>query len=88
MNEPIFMADLTNFRMYTHQTVEFGFVIVTEDSGAGMVDVHDRRPVVLQPDDARRWMNPETPVEEAANIAQTRSIPRKSSCGGGGWTGR
>ena len=40
-----------------------------------MVDVHDRRPVVLKPDDAWRWMNPETPVEEAAHIAQARSIP-------------
>ena len=75
VNEPIFMAGLTNFRIYTHQTVDVGFVIVTEDSGAGMVDVHDRRPVVLEPEDAWRWMNPETPVEEAAHIAQTRSLP-------------
>ena len=83
VNEPLFMAGLTNFRPYTHQTVDVGFVIVTEDSGPGMVDVHDRRPVVLGPDDAWRWMNPETPLEEAAHIAQTRSIPRKSLCGGG-----
>ncbi|SFO33860.1 Putative SOS response-associated peptidase YedK [Nitrosospira briensis] len=75
VNKPIFMAGLTNHRPYTHQTVEVGFVIVTEDSGAGMVDVHDRRPVVLESDDALRWMNPETPFEEAAHIAQTRSIP-------------
>lgn len=75
MNEPVFMAGLTNFRMYTHQVVDVGFVIVTEDSGAGMVDVHDRRPVMLEPKDAWRWMNAETPVEEAAHIAQTRSIP-------------
>jgi putative SOS response-associated peptidase YedK len=40
-----------------------------------MVDVHDRRPVVLKPDDAWRWMNSETSVEEAAHIAQTRSLP-------------
>jgi putative SOS response-associated peptidase YedK len=69
------MAGLTNFRPYVHQSVEVGFVIVTEDSETGMVDVHDRRPVVLEPDDAWQWMNPETPVEEAAQIAQTRSIP-------------
>jgi putative SOS response-associated peptidase YedK len=72
VDEPIFMAGLTNFRIYTHQTVDVGFVIVTEDSGAGMVDVHDRRPVVLESKDAWRWMNPETTVEEAAHIAQTR----------------
>ena len=50
-------------------------MIVTEDSGAGMVDVHDRRPVVLEPEDALTWMNPDTPVEGAAQIAQARSIP-------------
>ena len=49
-------------------------MIVTEDSGAGMVDIHDRRPVVLEPKDALTWMNPDTRVEEAAQIAQTRSI--------------
>jgi putative SOS response-associated peptidase YedK len=30
---------------------------------------------VLEPRDAWRWMDPETPVEEAAHIAQTRSLP-------------
>ena len=69
------MAGLTNFRPDVQQTVETGFVIVTEDSGAGMVDIHDRRPVVLEPEDALTWMDPDTPVEEAAHIAQTRSIP-------------
>lgn len=58
VNEPIFMAALTNFRPETQQGVETGFVIVTEDSGA-----------------AWRWMNPDTPIEEAAHIAQTRSLP-------------
>ena len=75
VNEPIFMAGLTNFRPDVEQSVDTGFVIVTEDSGAGMVDVHDRRPVVLEPEDALRWIDPDTPIEEAAYIAQTRSIP-------------
>ena len=69
VNEPIFMAGLTNFRPYIHQTVDVGFVIVTEDSGAGMVDVHDCRPVVLQPADAPKdefmWWR----VEKAVNRA-------------------
>jgi putative SOS response-associated peptidase YedK len=39
-----------------------------------MVDIHDRRPVVLESEDASR-MDPETPVEEAAHIAQSRSLP-------------
>lgn len=35
-----------------------------------MVDVHDRRPVVLEPFNAMRWMDPKTPVEEAAHIVR------------------
>jgi putative SOS response-associated peptidase YedK len=53
-NEPIFMVRLTNFRPYTHRTVDVSFVIVTEDSGAGMVDVHDRPQGVLKSEDALR----------------------------------
>lgn len=69
------MAGLTNFRPYTEQDVEVGFVIVTEDSSGGMVDIHDRRRVVLEPKDACRWMDLDTPVEEAAHIAQSPSLP-------------
>jgi putative SOS response-associated peptidase YedK len=72
------MAGLTNFRPHTQQTVEVGFVIVTEDCEGGMVDIHDRRPVVLEPGDAWRWMDPNTSVEEAAHIAQTRSLPTEA----------
>ncbi|SFN45139.1 Putative SOS response-associated peptidase YedK [Nitrosospira briensis] len=75
---PIFMAGLTNFRPYTEQDVEVGFVIVTEDCEGGMVDIHDRRPVVLEPEDAWRWMDPDTPVEEAVHIAHTRSLPTEA----------
>jgi putative SOS response-associated peptidase YedK len=75
VNEPIFMAGLTNFRPDVEQTVETGFVIVTENSGAGMADVHDRRPVVLEPEGALSWMHLDTTIEEAAHIAQTKSLP-------------
>ena len=60
------------------QTVEVGFVIVTQDCEGGMVDIHDRRPVVLEAEDAWRWMDLETRVEEAAHIAQTRSLPAEA----------
>jgi putative SOS response-associated peptidase YedK len=73
-SEPVFMAGLTNFRPFTPQEVEVGFVIVTEDCEGGMVNIHDRRPVVLEPDDALRRLDRETPVEEAAHIAQARSL--------------
>jgi putative SOS response-associated peptidase YedK len=57
------------------ESAQLGFVIVTEDCEGGMVDIHDRRPVVLEPADALRWIDLDTPVEEAALIAQSRSVP-------------
>ena len=77
--QPIFMAGLSNYKPrelgMPEQAAEVGFVIVTEDCEGGMVDIHDRRPVVLEPEDAWRWMDTDTPVEEAAHIAQARSLP-------------
>lgn len=40
-----------------------------------MADIHDRRPAVLESGDALRRMDAETPVEEAAHIARSRSLP-------------
>ncbi|WP_347900697.1 SOS response-associated peptidase family protein [Pseudomonas purpurea] len=45
-----------------------GFVIFTPDSEGGMVDVHDRRPVVLSPELAREWLNLATPKDRAEQI--------------------
>jgi putative SOS response-associated peptidase YedK len=68
------MAVPINFRPETQQGVETGFVIVPED-GWRDGPHYDRRPVVLEPKDALIWMNPDTPVEEAAHITQAGSIP-------------
>jgi putative SOS response-associated peptidase YedK len=53
VNEPIFMAALTNFVEFAKQKVEIGVAMVTSDAEGGMINVHDRRQVVLEPDDAR-----------------------------------
>ncbi|MGI4861907.1 MAG: SOS response-associated peptidase [Janthinobacterium lividum] len=52
-----------------------GVVIVTDASDAGMVDIHDRRPVALSAADAQHWLDPDTSVEHAAEIARTASRP-------------
>jgi putative SOS response-associated peptidase YedK len=36
-----------------------GFSIITADAAGGMVDVHDRRPVVFSAEDAALWLNPD-----------------------------
>jgi putative SOS response-associated peptidase YedK len=52
-----------------------GFVIITADSEGGMVDVHDRRPVVLSPELAREWLDSATPKERAEQMALFQGEP-------------
>jgi len=76
------MAGITNYKLYAWQEVEMGFVIVTQDCEGGMLDIHDRRPVVLEPADTWRRMALKTPVEEAAHIAQSGRCRQRNSLGG------
>lgn len=52
-----------------------GFVILTSSSEGGMLDIHDRRPVVLPPDLAREWIDLDTPPERAEEIARAGGLP-------------
>ena len=47
-------------------------MIITADSEGGMVDIHDRRPVTLNPELAREWIDPYTPKERAEQLLQQR----------------
>lgn len=47
-----------------------GFVIITDASDAGMIDIHDRRPIVLYPEDAREWLDPDLSAEGALVLAR------------------
>ena len=35
-----------------------GVVIITAASDEGMVDIHDRKPLILSPEHAREWIRP------------------------------
>jgi putative SOS response-associated peptidase YedK len=67
---PMFFAALAEVHQGLEQDPQDGFVIITADSDQGMVDIHDRRPVVLSPEHAREWVDPETAPERAAEIAK------------------
>jgi putative SOS response-associated peptidase YedK len=49
-------------------------VIVTDDAAGGMVDVHARRPVALGAADARLWLDPDVPYDQAEQIARTSEL--------------
>lgn len=48
---------------------EDGFVIITAASDQGMVDIHDRRPLVMTPEFANEWLEVDLSPERAAEIA-------------------
>jgi len=50
-------------------------VIITADAQGGMVDIHDRRPVVLSPDLAQEWLDPATSKERTEQMALHQGEP-------------
>ena len=52
-----------------------GFVIITAASDQGMVDIHDRKPLVLTPEHAREWLDPNLTPARAEEIARTCCQP-------------
>jgi putative SOS response-associated peptidase YedK len=75
-SQPLFMAAITNFRSQADAATEGkGFAIVTSEATGGMVDVHDRRPVVLAAEDARIWLDLNFSADQAEHLARAVAIP-------------
>ncbi|MFG8729128.1 SOS response-associated peptidase [Pseudomonas aeruginosa] len=76
---PILCAAIGQFPgIDDEQAEQHGFVIITADAEGGMVDIHDRRPVVLPPDLAREWLDPATPPERAEQIVLMQGEPSQA----------
>lgn len=74
-NEPLFFAALAEVHGGIEPDDRDGFVIITAAADEGMVDIHDRKPLVLNPDLAREWMAPTTTAERAEEIARDGCRP-------------
>jgi putative SOS response-associated peptidase YedK len=72
---PLFLLALANFGPFTENRAESGFVLVTDAADEGMLDIHDRRPVVLDAADAELWLNPDLSPEEALDFARRTALP-------------
>lgn len=77
-DEPMFLAAITSYRPGKEEHEGTGFVIVTAAADGGMVDVHDRRPVVFTAEDATLWMDNSLPAEQAEHLARSMSLPTES----------
>jgi putative SOS response-associated peptidase YedK len=77
-DEPMFLAAITSYRPEKEEHEGTGFVIVTAAADGGMVDVHDRRPVVFTAEDAALWMDNGLPAEQAEHLARAMSLAPES----------
>lgn len=70
-DEPCFFAAIGQFQRggALESRHGDGFVIITASSGAGMIDIHDRRPLVLAAECAANWLDPDLAPDEAEEIA-------------------
>jgi len=75
--EPLFFAAIGR-QPYGQDHGKEGFVIVTSASNQGMVDIHDRRPLVITPDAVREWLSDETSPARAEEIARDAVVPEKA----------
>jgi putative SOS response-associated peptidase YedK len=75
---PLFMVALANFGTFEEHRAEAGFVIVTDDASGGMLDLHDRRPVVLEAADARLWLDPDLAPEAALELVRRSAVPAEA----------
>ncbi|MFD1260457.1 SOS response-associated peptidase family protein [Entomomonas asaccharolytica] len=64
-NKPMFFAGIGHFKENSDNN---GFVIITADSQGGMIDIYDRRPVVLTPEYANEWIDSNTTLTRAEKI--------------------
>ncbi len=72
---PLYMLALANFGGFTENRAEAGFVLVTDDATGGMLDIHDRRPVVLEAHDAELWLDPSLSPDAALELARRSALP-------------
>lgn len=78
--EPLFFAALAEVHADLEPNKADGFVIVTAPADKGLVDIHDRKPLVLTPEVAREWLDLDTPVERAAEIVRAGCRPANDFC--------
>jgi putative SOS response-associated peptidase YedK len=72
---PMYLAALSSVSGAEPQTEGMGLVIVTASADAGLIDVHDRRPLAFAPDAARRWLDPALPLDELEHLARSACLP-------------
>ncbi|MBF8706257.1 SOS response-associated peptidase family protein [Pseudomonas putida] len=69
--KPLFFAALAEVHHGVEPDERDGFVVFTAAADQGLLDIHDRKPLVLTPEVARDWISPITSTERAEEIVRT-----------------
>lgn len=72
---PLYFAALAEVHQSLEPDERDGFVIITAAADQGLVDIHDRKPLVLTPEVAKEWLDPTTTPERAAEIVEAGCRP-------------
>ena len=75
---PLWMAGLCSVAHDAELHEGDGFQIVTALADAGLVDVHDRRPVVFDAAHAREWLEAGESAEAADALAREAALPAEA----------
>ena len=75
--KPLFMAAIGSTPFERGDEAE-GFLIVTAAADKGLVDIHDRRPLVLSPEAAREWMRQDVGGKVAEKITYDGMVTEDS----------
>ncbi|MCT4703648.1 SOS response-associated peptidase [Enterobacteriaceae bacterium H20N1] len=71
--KPVFMAAIGSKPFERGDEAE-GFLIVTAAADQGLMDIHDRRPLVLSPEAAREWMRQDPGGKAAEKIIEDGAV--------------
>ncbi len=71
--KPIFMAAIGSVPFERGDEAE-GFLVVTAAADQGLVDIHDRRPLILTSEAAREWMRQDVTGVQAVEIAGNGAV--------------
>ncbi len=71
---PLFFASLCQVTQGLEQHESDGFTIITAAADTGLLDIHDRRPVVLPAALAAEWLDPDTLPARALEIATEHGL--------------
>ncbi|WP_413731026.1 SOS response-associated peptidase family protein [Sodalis sp. RH22] len=74
--KPIYLAAIGRFHPDALDAPEDdGFVIVTAASDKGLVDIHDRRPLIMTRKASLEWISPDTTSGRAEELAHDCAMP-------------